>query len=63
MKVLGQQAGVPVIGPLPYRIGLEENFQHEVRRLAKTAAIMKLMRLALASARGTIPRHDRYPEL
>ena len=63
VKVLGQQAGVPVIGPLPYRIGLEENFQHEVRRLAKTAAIMKLMRLALASARGTIPRHDRYPEL
>jgi len=63
VKVLGRQAGVPVIGPLPYLVGLEQNFQHEVRRLARTAVITKLMRLALASARGTIPRHDRYPEL
>ena len=63
VKVLGQQAGVPVVGPLPHLVGLEENFQHEVRRLSKTAAITKLMRLALASARGTISRHDRYPEL
>jgi dethiobiotin synthetase len=63
VKVLRQQAGVPVVGPLPYRVGLEQNFYHEVRRLSKTAAITKLMRLALASARGTIPRHDRYPEL
>jgi dethiobiotin synthetase len=63
VKVLRQQAGVPVVGPLPYRVGLEQNFHHEVRRLSKTAAITKLMRLALASARGTIPRHDRYPEL
>lgn len=63
VKVLCQQAGVPVVGPLPYRVGLEQNFQHEVRRLSKTAAIMKLMRLTLASARGTMSRHDRYPEL
>ena len=63
VKVLGQQAGVPVVGPLPYRVGLEQNFQHEVRRLSKTVAITKLMRLALASARETISRHDRHPEL
>jgi dethiobiotin synthetase len=58
MKVLRQQAGVPVVGPLPYRVGLEQNFQNEVRRLSKTTAITKLMRLVLASARGTISRRD-----
>ena len=62
VKVLRQQAGVPVVGPLPYRVGLEQNFQTEVRRLSKTAAITKLMRLVIASARGTISRRDRYPE-
>jgi dethiobiotin synthetase len=63
VRILGQLAGVPVVGPLPYRAGLEQNFQHEVRRLSKTTAITQLMRLALASARGTISRRDRYPEL
>lgn len=54
--MLRQLAGVPVIGPLPYRAALERNFQGEVARLARTAAITKLMRLVLASGRGTRSR-------
>ena len=47
VRLLRQLAGVPVIGPLPYRSTLERNFHSEVARLAKTAAITKLMRLVL----------------
>ena len=62
VKLLGQQAGVPVVGPLPYRVGLERNFQNEVRRLSNTTAIKNLARLVLASGRGAILRRRRYPE-
>jgi dethiobiotin synthetase len=54
--LLRQFAGVPVIGPLPYRSTLERNFQSEVGRLARAVAITKLMRLVLASGQGTISR-------
>src|SRR5262245_9286956 len=30
VKVLEQQAGVQVVGPLPYRVGLDQNFRNEV---------------------------------
>ena len=56
VRLLRQFAGVPVIGPLPYRSTLERNFHSEVARLARTAAITKLMRLVLASGRGTLSR-------
>ena len=56
VRLLRQLAGVPVIGPLPYRSALERNFHSEITRLAKTAAITKLMRLVLASGRGTRSR-------
>ena len=54
VRLLRQFAGVPVIGPLPYRSTLERNFHSEVARLARAAAITKLMRLTLASWRGTL---------
>ena len=56
LRLLRQLAGVPIIGPLPYRSTLERNFHSEVARLARTAAITKLMRLVLASGRGTLSR-------
>jgi len=62
LRLLRQLAGVPVIGPLPYRATLEGNFEREVAKLARTATITKLARLILASGRGTISRCSRYPE-
>ena len=56
VRLLRQLAGVPVIGPLPYRSTLERNFHSEVARLARTAAITNLARLVLASGRGTLSR-------
>jgi dethiobiotin synthetase len=56
MRLLQQRAGVPVIGPLPYRYTLERTFHSEVARLARTAAFTKLMRLVMASGRGTLLR-------
>jgi dethiobiotin synthetase len=56
VRLLRQLAGLPVIGPLPYRSALKRNFYHEVARLARTGAITKLMRLVLASGRGTLSR-------
>jgi dethiobiotin synthetase len=56
LYLLRQLAGVPVIGPLPYRAALERNFQHEVMKLAKTATITRLARLILKCGRGTILR-------
>ncbi len=62
LRLLQQFAGVPVIGPLPYRATFERNFQGEVAKLARTVAITKLMRLILATERGMISRPGRYPE-
>ena len=56
LRLLRQLAGVPVIGPLPYRPALDRNFPREVARLARMAAVTKLMRLVLASGRGTLSR-------
>ena len=57
LHLLRQRAGVPVIGPLPYCSTLKSNFHIEISKLAKTAAITKLMRLVLASGQGTTSRH------
>jgi dethiobiotin synthetase len=56
VRLLRQLAGVPVIGPLPYRSMREGRFHGEVARLARTAAITKLMKLVLTSWRGTRSR-------
>ena len=56
VRLLRQLAGMPVIGPLPYRSKGEGKFHGEVARLASTAAITKLMRLVLTSWRGTLSR-------
>lgn len=56
LRLLRQLVDVPVIGPLPYHAALQLNFQSEVARLARTAAITKLMKLVLASGRETISR-------
>jgi len=56
VHLLQQHAGVPVIGPLPYRSTLDRTFHRTVTRLARSAAITKLMRLVLASGRGTLSR-------
>ena len=56
VRLLRQRAGVPVIGPLPYCSTLKSNFHMEIAKLAKTAAITKLMRLVLTSGQGTISR-------
>lgn len=51
VEVLRKEAGVPVIGPLPYESGLTRTFRQSVARLARTAGIKKLAKLVLASAR------------
>jgi dethiobiotin synthetase len=45
MYLLRQLAGVPVIGPLPYRATPGRNFQRDVTKLAKTSTITGLARL------------------
>jgi dethiobiotin synthetase len=51
IEIIRKQAGVPVIGPLPYHSGLSRRFRQSVVRLARSAAIKKLTRLVLASGR------------
>lgn len=60
-RLLRELAGVPVIGPLPYHPALSRRFDDEAVRLARTAPIMKLTRLVLASGRGRISRRSRHP--
>ena len=47
------RAGVPVIGPLPYRAGLDVGFERAIEAMAANSEIRKLTKLLLASARGT----------
>jgi dethiobiotin synthetase len=56
LRLLRLRTDVPVIGPLPYCVALERNFQNEVTRLARTATITRLRRLILESEPGTILR-------
>ncbi|MGH7183439.1 MAG: dethiobiotin synthase, partial [Nitrospiraceae bacterium] len=58
LRLLRQLAGVSVIGPLSYRAALEQNFQREVSKLARTATITKLAQSILASGRRTIARRS-----
>jgi dethiobiotin synthetase len=51
VEIIRKQAGVSVLGPLPYHSGLSRRFRQSVVRLARSAAIKKLTRLVLASGR------------
>ena len=54
VSLLRRLAGVPVVGPLPYSPSVNRNWNEGLVRLAGTAPITKLMRLVLASGRGTL---------
>ena len=45
IDLLLKQAGVPVLGPLPYRSGLSKRFRSSVIHLSRSAAITKLVKL------------------
>lgn len=51
VEILRKQAGVPVIGPLPYVSGLSRQFRRSVVRLSRIAAMEKLVRLVKTTAR------------
>jgi dethiobiotin synthetase len=51
IEILRKQAGVPVLGPLPYESGMPGRFRPSVMHLAKSAAIKKLAQCVLRSAR------------
>ena len=53
VELLQECAGVPVIGPLPYRAGLDAGFERAVEAMAAKSEMRKLTKLLLASARGT----------
>jgi len=45
VEILRKQAGVPVIGPLPYRSELSRQFRRSVAKLAGSAAMKKLAKI------------------
>jgi dethiobiotin synthetase len=51
IDILRKQAGIPVLGPLPYEPGLPGRFRPAVMHLARSAAIKKLAKLVLRSAK------------
>jgi dethiobiotin synthetase len=51
LETLRKQAGLPVLGPLPYEPGLDRSFRRSVARLAKMSAMTTAARLIKASAR------------
>ena len=53
VSLLRRLAGVPVVGPLPYSLSVNRNWNEGLVRLAGTAPIMKLARLVLTSEQGT----------
>jgi dethiobiotin synthetase len=59
VEVLGQLAGIPVLGPLPYQPTLERDFQRAATRLARSPAITHLASMIAAGERtaGRPPLH------
>ena len=51
LEILRKQAGVPVLGPLPYEPGMPGRFRPAVVHLARSAAIKKLATLMQRSVR------------
>jgi dethiobiotin synthetase len=50
VTLLRKQAGIPVLGPLPYRSGLLRRFHQSAVRLAGSVAITTLAKLVMASS-------------
>ena len=53
LELLRESAGVPVIGPLPYRAGVDAQFERAVEAMAENSEMRKLTKLVAASARGS----------
>ncbi|MDH4083819.1 MAG: dethiobiotin synthase [Nitrospira sp.] len=51
VEILRKQAGLPVLGPLPYESGMPSRFRPTVMRLSRSAILKKVAVLALRSAR------------
>ncbi len=51
LEILHKQAGIPILGPLPYAPGLPGRFRPTVMHLARSTAIKNLAKLALRPAR------------
>jgi dethiobiotin synthetase len=51
LEILRNQAGVPVLGPLPYEPGMPGRFRPSVMHLARSAALKNLAKLLLRSAK------------
>ncbi|UVT20166.1 MAG: dethiobiotin synthase [Nitrospira sp.] len=51
LEILRKQAGVPLVGPLPYEPGMPGRFCPSAKHLARSAAIKKLAKLVLGFAR------------
>ena len=47
VDLLHKEAGVPVLGPIPYQSGFARRFRHTAVRLARMGAIMNLTRLVV----------------
>ena len=52
VTLLRQLSQVPVVGPIPYRPRVNQEWEKDLARLARTAPITKLARLVLASVTG-----------
>jgi dethiobiotin synthetase len=50
VELLRKQAGVPVLGPLPYQSGLSRRFRQSTVRLAGSVAIRALAKLVMTSS-------------
>jgi dethiobiotin synthetase len=53
LEILRKQAGVPVLGPLPYQPGMPGRFRPAVQHLARSATIKKLAALVRRSVKRT----------
>lgn len=51
LEILRQQAGIPVLGPIPYEPGMPDRFRPAVLHVARSAALKNLAKLLLRSAR------------
>lgn len=51
VEILRKKAGVPVLGPLPYRSELSRQFRRSVTRLAQSTAIKTLAKIVRRAAR------------
>ncbi len=58
VTLLRQLSQVPVVGPIPYRPRVNQEWEKDLVRLARTVPITTLARLVLASVPGKLSRPD-----